>query len=46
MMLVRLVLPRNSNTYQVQDMMENIGSEILERILVYGVPEEDGYGFF
>lgn len=45
-MLLRLVLPKGKDEYQIEDMMENIGSEMLERVLVYGVPEEEyEYGF-
>jgi len=45
-MLLRLILPKGRGSYQIEDMMENIGSEMLERVLVYGVPgEEYAYGF-
>ncbi len=43
MILVKLVLPDNgeSKKYTVDDFQENAAGELLERVLAYGLPEED-----
>jgi hypothetical protein len=43
MILVKLVLPDNgeSTKYTVDDFQENAAGELLERVLAYGLPEED-----
>jgi len=42
-MMLRLKwFEQNGGAYRIDDMRENIGGEMLERILAYGVPEEDG----
>jgi len=39
--LVRLV--QSKDTYRIDDLLENAGAETIERILAYGVPEEDSF---
>lgn len=41
--LVKLVLPENgeSQTYIVDDLHENAAGELLDRVLAYGIPEEE-----